>query len=522
MAAWYKMGQDKDYPLPNFSTNTQDRTGPIYPGAVFSPSGVVNQYVNVQGNHNVTARAVAREAITLLKNDNGLLPLRRDDSLKIFGTDAGGNPDGLNSCSDQGCDKGVLTMGWGSGTARLPYLITPQEAIANITKNAEFYLTDSFPPDVTARPKDIAVVFINADSGENYITVEGNPGDRTEADLYAWHNGDDLVMDAAEKFCNVVVVVHTVGPILMENWIDLEPVRAVLVAHLPGQEAGNSLTDVLFGDYSPSGHMPYTIPRSESDYPDSVSLINQPFGQIQDTYTEGLYVDYRHFMKANITPRYPFGHGLSYTTFNFSNPTLSEVTALDSAYPPAAPSRGPTPVYDSAIPAASEVSWSSTNFTRIWRYLYPYLDNPESITASDAYPYPDGYSTTPKPEPRTGGGQGGNPALFDIAYSVQVQVTNTGARRGKAVAQLYVELPSSLGLDTPSLQLRQFEKTEELAPGQSETVTLSITRKDVSVWDVEVQDWKAPINGEGVKIWVGQSVADLLILCVVGEECSSQ
>lgn len=520
VATWYKMGQDKDYPLPNFSTNTQSAEGEFYPGALFSPSGVVNQFVNVQGDHNITARAVAREAITLLKNEQNVLPLRRNDTLKIFGTDAGGNPDGLNSCSDQGCDKGVLTMGWGSGTARLPYLITPQEAIANITSNAKFYITDSFPSDVTAGADDIAVVFINADSGENYITVENNPGDRTAAGLNAWHNGDDLVKAAADKFSNVVVVVHTVGPILMEEWIDLDAVKAVLVAHLPGQEAGDSLVDVLFGDYSPSGHMPYTIPRNESNYPESVGIIDQPFGQIQDTFTEGLYVDYRHFLNANITPRYPFGHGLSYTTFNLSSPSISIVTPLDSAYPPAASPTGSTPQYNNSIPNPSEVAWSSTNFTRIWRYLYPYLDNPETITSSVEYTYPDGYNTTALPQARAGGGPGGNPALFDVAFSVKVQVTNTGDRRGKAVAQLYVQLPSSLGLDTPSLQLRQFEKTKELSPGHSETLTLEITRKDVSVWDVASQDWKAPVDGDGIKFWVGRSVADLPVVCTLDDGCS--
>ncbi|CAG8931194.1 unnamed protein product [Penicillium salamii] len=519
VATWYKFGQDKDYPLPNFSTNTQDKEGPLYPGALFSPSGVVNQFVDVQGNHKVTVRKVAREAITLLKNEMNILPLRRNDSLKVFGSDAGGNPDGLNSCVDQGCNKGVLTMGWGSGTARLPYLNTPQEAIANITSNVEFYITDSFPSSVTSSAKDIALVFINADSGENYITVEGNPGDRTQAGLKAWHNGDELVKAAAKKFSNVVVIVHTVGPILMEEWIELKSVKAVLVAHLPGQEAGDSLTDILFGDYSPSGHMPYTIPRSEDDYPESVSLVSQPFGQIQDTFSEGLYIDYRHFLKANITPRYPFGHGLSYTTFNFSQPSLSTVTPLDTAYPRGRTVKPSTPVYESAIPAASEVAWSSFTFNRIWRYLYPYLDNPGSITATDKYPYPTGYTTDAHESPRAGGGEGGNPALFETVFSVQLQVRNTGKRAGKAVPQLYVELPDSLG-DVPKLQLRQFEKTKELAPGESQTVTLDITRKDVSVWDVVVQDWKAPVNGRGIKIWVGNSVADLPVLCVVGGQCS--
>ncbi|KAJ5773338.1 hypothetical protein N7457_008234 [Penicillium paradoxum] len=522
VATWYKYGQDKDYPLPNFSTNTQDKEGSLYPGALFSPSGVVNQFVDVTSNHNITARAVAREAITLLKNEMGILPLRRNDSIKVFGTDAGENPDGLNSCNDQGCDKGVLTMGWGSGTSRLPYLITPQEAISNITSNVEFHIKDKLPSDVTADADDVALVFINADSGENYITVEGNPGDRTKAGLNAWHNGDDLVKAAAEKFTSVVVIIHTVGPILMEEWIELESVKAVVVAHLPGQEAGYSLTDVLFGDYSPSGHMPYTIPRSEDDYPASVDLINQPFGQIQDTYTEGLYIDYRHFLKADITPRYPFGHGLSYTTFEFSQPSLSTEGPLDTAYPPARSKKLPNPTYNTSIPAASEVAWSSTSFSRIWRYLYPYLHKPELITTKKKYSYPDGYSTEPHAVPRAGGGEGGNPALFETVLSLKLEVTNTGKRTGKAVAQLYVELPSSLGLDTPRLQLRQFEKTKELAPGQSETITLHVTRKDVSVWDVVVQDWKAPVNGQGIKLWVGNSVADLPVLCVVGGKCSTQ
>ncbi|GLA49826.1 CAZyme family GH3 [Aspergillus niger] len=521
VATWYQMGQDEDYPLPNFSSNTLDETGPLYPGALFSPSGVVNQYVNVQGNHNITAHAIARDAITLLKNENNTLPLSTTDSLKIFGTDAGPNSNGLNSCTDQGCDNGVLTMGWGSGTSRLPYLVTPQQAIANLSSSAEFYITDSFPSNLNPNASDIALVFINADSGENYITVENNPGDRTTADLYAWHNGDDLVKAAADVFSTVIVIVHTVGPILLENWIDLDPVKAVLIAHLPGQEAGYSLTDILFGSSSPSGHLPYTIPYKESDYPSSVGLLDQAFGQIQDDFTEGLYIDYRHFLKANITPRYPFGHGLSYTTFTYSTPSLTTVTDLDTAYPPARPSKGPTPSYSTAIPNPSEVAWPSS-FSRIWRYLYPYLDNPQSVTnsSSSSYPYPSGYSTTPKPAPRAGGGAGGNPALWDVAFAVDVTITNSGNVSGRAVAQLYVELPTdTLGVDAPSRQLRQFEKTGILEPGESQTVVLNVTRKDVSIWDVEVQDWRVPVGGEGVRFWVGESLGDLRGSCLVGGGC---
>lgn len=515
------MGQDEDYPLPNFSTNTEDATGPLYPGALFSPTGVVNQFVNVQGNHSIVARAVARDAITLVKNVNETLPLSTNSSLSVFGTDAGPNSDGLNSCSDNGCDNGVLTMGWGSGTSRLPYIITPQDAIQNVSNNTQFYITDTFP-SVSPSADDIAIVFINADSGENYITVEGNPGDRLVAKLSAWHSGDALVEDAAAAFSTVVVVVHTVGPIIMDAWIDLPSVKAVLVAHLPGQEAGSALVDVLFGDYSPSGHLPYTIPHNESEYPASVGLIDQPFGQIQDQFLERLYIDYRYFLQANITPRFPFGYGLSYTTFNFSDATITSGVSL-TQYPPARPSKGSTPTYATTIPPASEVAWP-TDITSIWRYLYPYLDNPDAATSTAPYPYPTGYTTTPHAAPRAGGSQGGNAALWDVVFTVSVKVTNTGTSSGRAVAQLYVELPAdTLGVDLPPRQLRQFEKTSTLAPGDSEVLTLTLTRKDLSVWDVTVQDWLAPVDGEGVKFWIGESVAteDLQIVCTVGQGCAS-
>jgi beta-glucosidase len=123
LAAYFQMGQDQGYPRPNFDTNTQDAEGPLYPGALISPQGVVNEFVDVQANHAEVAREVARDAITLLKNEDSVLPLARNASLKVFGTDAEKNPDGINSCSDQGCNKGTLGMGWGSGSARYPYVL---------------------------------------------------------------------------------------------------------------------------------------------------------------------------------------------------------------------------------------------------------------------------------------------------------------------------------------------------------------------------------------------------------------
>jgi beta-glucosidase len=118
VATWYQLGQDQDYPLPNFSANTADATGLCYPAALFSPTCVTNEYVNVQGDHANVARNVSREAITLLKNINNTLPLSTSAVLKVFGSDAENNPAGPNACSQRDCNTGILGMGWGSGKSQ--------------------------------------------------------------------------------------------------------------------------------------------------------------------------------------------------------------------------------------------------------------------------------------------------------------------------------------------------------------------------------------------------------------------
>ena len=398
------------------------------------------------------------------------------------------------------------------GTANYPYLDAPIDAIKRKATNTTYYATDSFPSGIKAAANDIAVVFINSDSGENQFTVEGNDGDRSSSGLHAWHGGDALVKAAAAKYATVIVVVHTVGPILVEDWIDLPSVKAVVFAHLPGQEAGDSLTDILFGDYSPSGRLPYSIPVAESDYPASVSLVGFEFFQVQDTFSEGLYIDYRYLNKHSIAPRYAFGHGLSYTSFTRSGATITAVTALSST-PPARKPKGSTPVYSTAIPPASEAAWPK-GFNTIWRYLYPYLDNPQSISSSKKFSYPTGYQTTPQPDPPAGGAEGGNPALWDVMFSITVNLTNTGTVAGKDVVMVFVQYPSDNPWDTPIIQLRAFEKTATLAAGENEVVTLDITRKDLSIWDVVSQNWIIPVSSaQPFLFWIGDSSANLTLAC---------
>nr|AAB67972.1 beta-glucosidase [Coccidioides posadasii] len=515
VATWFKFGQDKDFPLPNFSSYTQNAKGLLYPGALFSPLGVVNQFVNVQADHHKLARVIARESITLLKNEDNLLPLDPNRAIKYSEQMPGTNPRGINACPDKGCNKGVLTMGWGSGTSNLPYLVTPEDAIRNISKNTEFHITDKFPNNVQPGPDDVAIVFVNADSGENYIIVESNPGDRTVAQMKLWHNGDELIESAAKKFSNVVVVVvHTVGPIIMEKWIDLLRSR---VSCLPDFQDKKLEILLLISCSETSVRVAASIYDTESriGLSDSVSLINQRFGQIQDTFTEGLFIDYRHFQKENITPRYHFGYGLSYTTFNFTEPRLESVTTL-SEYPPARkPKAG-----DRHTPTISHLlqKWPGPKtLTGSGAYLYPYLDNPSAIKPKPGYPYPEAIQPNLNLNPRAGGSEAVTRRYGMLRSRFPLKLLILERNPVRAVAQLYVELPTDDEHPTPKLQLRQFEKTATLEPGQSEVLKMEITRKDVSIWDTMVQDWKVPATGKGIKLWIGASVGDLKAVCETGK-----
>ncbi|EHL02638.1 putative beta-glucosidase L [Glarea lozoyensis 74030] len=158
-----------------------------------------------------------------------------------------------------------------------------------------------------AQNAEIAIVFITADSGEGYITVETNAGDRNN--LEAWHSGADLVKAVAAINKNTIVVIHSVGPIILESFVDLGNVKAIVWAGLPGQESGNALVEILWGDASPSGKLPYTIAKQQRDYGTNLQSGT-------DSFSEGLFIDYRYLDKNNIAPRFEFGFGLCPATGN--------------------------------------------------------------------------------------------------------------------------------------------------------------------------------------------------------------
>jgi beta-glucosidase len=161
-----------------------------------------------------------------------------------------------------------------------------------------------------AAESDVAVLFVGLNGDWD---AEGQ--DRHHMDLVGEQN--ELIKRVAAANPNTVVVLQTGGPVTMP-WLD--EVAAVLQAWYPGQECGNSITDVLFGEVSPSGKLPQTFPLRLEDNP---AFINYPGENGKVRYGEGIFVGYRYYEKKKVKPLFPFGHGLSYTSFAYEDLRLS-------------------------------------------------------------------------------------------------------------------------------------------------------------------------------------------------------
>ncbi|KAF8153932.1 glycoside hydrolase family 3 protein [Crassisporium funariophilum] len=444
LASWYLLHQDSpSYPSVNFDAFLPD-------------SDETNEHIDVQDDHFTLVRDLGAASAVLLKNERGALPLgKKDRSIVLLGNGAGPGRAGPNQFGDQGGSDGVLAMGWGSGTANFTYLVTPLDAIqrnARQFRTSVSWLLDDFNlprAGNMARKRTAALVFLSADSGEDYITVDGNEGDRKN--LTAWHGGDNLVLAVAAQNNNTIVIVNSVGPLIVEPWIDHPNVTAVVWAGLAGQEAGNSIADVLYGAWNPSGRLPYTIAKDPADYSAQLVTGGGPQDVLSIPYTEGLEIDYRHFDAKNITPRFEFGFGLSYTKFSYSGLSIQKISSGDDR-----------------AEAALVSAWDNGNATAI------------AEGSSRAF------------------------WLHRPAFKVTFSVQNSGSVFGGEIPQVYVNFPASSG-EPPSV-LKGFTNTEA-SPKQKKSVTITLSRYDLSIWDVEKQGWRKPAGKIGIS--VGASSRDI-------------
>jgi len=280
--------------------------------------------------HQETARRVAEESFVLLKNQN-LLPLdpAQIKTIAIIGANA----------------TAKFAHGGGSAMIKPPYEITALEGISNRLGGkvkliyAQGYNPPvgsggvDFRPDVepsappldktqlmteavaAAKAADV-VIYIGGLNHRGGYDTEG--ADRKDIKLPAGQ--DELIQKVVQANPKTIVVLMGGGAVEMDAW--LAKVPALLYAWYPGLEGGNALAHVLFGDVNPSGKLPCTFPKRLADSP-AHSLNAYPGTNGTVVYKEGLLVGYRWFDTKKIKPLFPFGYGLSYTTFEYSNLNLA-------------------------------------------------------------------------------------------------------------------------------------------------------------------------------------------------------
>jgi len=250
--------------------------------------------------HGAVALRVAEQGITLLKNRSKLLPLgARTGSIAVIGSAAG---------------KDVIASGGGAAHVVAKSIVTPYQGIAARAKQAGVRVrfsdgSDTSAAAATAKGAAVAVVFAAKPSAES--------SDAKDIDL-AQHD-NDLIAAVAAANPNTVVVLNTGGPVTMP-W--LTDVKGVFAAWYPGQAYGTAMAALLFGDVNPSGKLPITFPVDLAQTPTAdPHRFPGLFGRVE--YSERLQVGYRWYDARRLTPRFPFGHGLSYTRFAFSNLNVS-------------------------------------------------------------------------------------------------------------------------------------------------------------------------------------------------------
>jgi beta-glucosidase len=268
-----------------------------------------------QDEHHKLARRVAGESMVLLRNEGGLLPLAKDRKIAVIGAFA----------------QKPRYQGGGSSHIKPTKLDNPVEEITALAgSGAQVTYAQGYDVDQdTVDEALVAEAKQAASAADVAIIVAGLPDryesegyDRTHLNMPA--NQNQLIEAIAGVQSNVVVVLLNGSPIVMP-W--LNSVSAVLEGYLGGQAVGGAVADLLFGEANPSGRLAETFPLKLSDNP---SFLNFPGEGDQVEYKEGIFVGYRYYDKKEMDVQFPFGYGLSYTTFAYSNLQLGSKQIKDT------------------------------------------------------------------------------------------------------------------------------------------------------------------------------------------------
>ncbi|MBQ3765601.1 MAG: glycoside hydrolase family 3 C-terminal domain-containing protein [Bacteroidales bacterium] len=399
--------------------------------------------------HAAVAREAAGEAMVLLRNENGALPLKGDEKVALYGISA----------------IDFVAGGTGSGDVNKAYVVNMEDAMVNAGFTLDKGLADYYKAFIAydkaqtalngttfswfsrrklaeiaipaaaiqneAKANDVAVVVLGRNAGEG--------ADRRQVDDFELTNVErELLRDVSTAFHaagkKVVVVLNIGGVIETASWKNM--VDAIVLPWSPGQEGANAVADVLTGKVNPSGKLPMTFPVNFMDHPSSANFPynysnagnmrgfgwgpRQPQKDVDYTkYEEGIWVGYRHFATKGVEVSYPFGFGLSYSYFVYSKPVV-KATA-------------------------------------------------------------DGFEAS-------------------------VTVTNQGQVAGKEVVEVYVHAPEG-GLEKPARELKGFAKTKLLAPGESQTVTVKVDSYSLASFNEATSAWETPAGN--YEVMFGASVNDI-------------
>lgn len=256
------------------------------------------------------AAEVAADCMVLLKNEGGILPLNKEDDIAFIGEFAekprfqGGGSSHINCFKTTGAVEAAKGL---KVTYARGYDVAADDAPADMIAEAA----------AAAKKAKVAVVFAGLPDA-----YESEGYDRTHMRMPESQN--KLIEAVAEANPNTVVVLHNGSPVEMP-WIG--KVKGVLEAYLGGQAVGLAEVKVLFGDVNPSGHLPESFPIKLEDNPSYLFYGGEPAGT---EYREGIFVGYRYYDKKKMDVLFPFGYGLSYTTFEYSGLKLSKDKILDT------------------------------------------------------------------------------------------------------------------------------------------------------------------------------------------------
>ncbi|GAM70134.1 beta-glucosidase [Vibrio sp. JCM 19236] len=264
-----------------------------------------------QEAHHRIAREIAHESMVLLKNEQQILPLQREDSIAVFGAFA----------------NTPRYQGGGSSHTNPTKVTNTLDALCGYTSNLEFLqgfgiFDEECDEAALEMAKRIAFskdkVVICAGLPERYET-EGI--DRTHLSLPAAQI--TFIEEIAKVNANIVVVLNNGAPIEMPF---VSKAKGILEAYLPGQAGGEAIADILFGEVSPSGKLAETFPLQLEHNP---SFEHFPGEGYEVSYKEGIYVGYRFYETKQLPVLFPFGHGLTYSEFEYSNLRLSQADLTD-------------------------------------------------------------------------------------------------------------------------------------------------------------------------------------------------